>query len=230
MGDRPYMDDLYGDFLATRYVGNSEFIDYISHNIKELELTINFDIKKQSTIQDIINKICNRFLKLEKLELSFGIAIDENSFDWDTNKYREKLLEQTLDFKKIIKLKNLTKFSFYNPESAIKFKFINFHEIIKLKKLNDIRGVFESISFKDFRETRKLFKNEKYGDPNYYDDDYDYMCEEDENYKSDWTRFRYINSDDYGEDWYTLEDRFIALEKKINEKKYKKTTIIKKKS
>ena len=121
-------------------------------------------------------------------------------------------------------------FSFYNPESAIKFKFINFHEIIKLKKLNDIRGVFESISFKDFRETRKLFKNEKYGDPNYYDDDYDYMCEEDENYKSDWTRFRYINSDDYGDDWYTLEDRFIALEKKINEKKYKKTTIIKKRS
>jgi len=230
LGDVPYMEDLYGDFLATRYVGNSEFIDYISHNIKELALTINFDIKKQSIIQDIINKICNRFLKLEKLELSFGIAIDENSFDWDTNKYREKLLEQTLDFKKIIKLKNLTKFSFYNPESAIKFKFINFHEIIKLKKLNDIRGVFESISFKDFRETRKLFKNEKYGDPNYYDDDYDYMCEEDENYKSDWTRFRYINSDDYGEDWYTLEDRFIALEKKINEKKYKKTTIIKKRS
>ena len=230
LGDRPYMDDLFGDFLATRYVGNSEFIDYISHNIKELNLTINFDIKKQSTIQDIINKICNRFLKLEKLELSFGIAIDENSFNWESSKYREKLLEQTLDFKKIIKLKNLTQFSFHNPESAIKLKFINFHEIIKLKKLKDIRGVFESISFKDFRETRKLFKNEKYEDPNYYDDDYDYMCEEDENYKSDWTRFRHINSDDYGDDWYTLEDRFIALEKKINEKKYKKTTIIKKKS
>jgi len=230
LGDRPYMDDLFGDFLATRYVGNSEFIDYISHNIKELNLTINFDIKKQSTIQDIINKICNRFLKLEKIELSFGIAIDENSFNWESRKYREKLLEQTLDFKKIIKLKNLTQFSFHNPESAIKLKFINFHEIIKLKKLKDIRGVFESISFKDFRETRKLFKNEKYGDPNYYDFDYDYMCEEDENYKSDWTRFRHINSDDYGDDWYTLEDRFIALEKKINEKKYKKTTIIKKKS
>jgi hypothetical protein len=41
LGDVPYMEDLSDDFLATRYVGNSEFIDYISHNIKELNLTIN---------------------------------------------------------------------------------------------------------------------------------------------------------------------------------------------
>ena len=36
-----------------------------------------------------------------------------------------------------------------------------------------------------------------------------------------------INSDYW--DWYSLEERFLELEKKENEKKYKKETIVKKK-
>ena len=55
----------------------------------------------------------------------------------------------------------------------------------------------------------------------------DYV-EEDEEYKKKWTRFTYINTDLW-DDYYTLEDRYIALEQEENKKKYKKPKQIVKK-
>ena len=40
------------------------------------------DIKNQTTIQDIINNITNRFLSLEELNLSFSIAARKEYFDY----------------------------------------------------------------------------------------------------------------------------------------------------
>ena len=95
--------------------------------------------------------------------------------------------------------------------------------------MKTLRWYFDTIDFKDFREARILFKEEKYDDPTYYDEDYKYNCEDDENYKKNWSRFRYIGTDPYDEEWITLEDRFIELEKEHSKKNYKKTTIVKKK-
>ena len=81
IGDIPYMEDLVNDFLSTCYIGNGDFINYISHHVEELDLEINIDINKQLVIQDIINNICNRLLNLKKLSLKFGIVIDNKTFD-----------------------------------------------------------------------------------------------------------------------------------------------------
>ena len=64
------------------------------------------DIKNQTTIQDIINNITNRFLSLEELNLSFSIAARQEYFDYIKG-YTPKLDTQILDFKKIAKLKKL---------------------------------------------------------------------------------------------------------------------------
>ena len=54
--------------------------------------------------------------------------------------------------------------------------------------------------------------------------------EEDSNYAKNWSRFQFINSDNWGDEWLSLEDRFLEIQKKENEKKYKKKeTIVKKK-
>ena len=67
-------------------------------------------------------------------------------------------------------------------------------------------------------------------DPGYYDYDFDYYSEEDENYKKDWTRFNWIDTEFWGDDFNSLENRFIEREKEENQKKYKKPKeIIKKK-
>ena len=55
----------------------------------------------------MINKICNRFLKLEELRLNFGIAVTDDCFDEKKDEYKKKLIRQTLDVKKFSKLKNL---------------------------------------------------------------------------------------------------------------------------
>ena len=55
------------------------------------------------------------------------------------------------------------------------------------------------------------------------------MCEEDDNYAKNWNRFKFINSDDWGDDWLDLEERFLTLEKEENKKKFEKKTIIQKK-
>ena len=54
-----------------------------------------------------------------------------------------------------------------------------------------------------------------------------YYAEDDENYKKNWNRMNQINSDDW--DWYSLEQRFLDLEKEENKKKFAKKTIIQKK-
>jgi len=230
IGDVPFMEDLWGSFLSTYYIGNGDFINYISHHVEELDLEINIDINKQLVIQDIINNICNRLLNLKKLSLKFGIVIDNKTFDWEKVKYKKKIMEQILDFKKFSRLKNLVEIDMYMWSSSIKFKTINFKELIKLKKLKSLKWNFETISFADFRQARKLFKTEEYEDPKYYDEDYEYMCDEDAEYKKNWNRLRFISTDPYDDEWVSLEDQYIALEKKENEKNYKKPKeIIKKK-
>ena len=99
-------------FSSSYYKGSGEFIDYISHNLKELYLSVNFDIENQLCIQDIINKICNRFLKLEKLTLKFGIAVSKKSFDFENNEYKKRLKDQTIDFKKIFKASKIDQFTY----------------------------------------------------------------------------------------------------------------------
>ena len=48
--------------------------------------------------------------------------------------------------------------------------------------------------------------------------------DEDKDYKNNWTRFKYIDTqkDEYDEDYITLEDVYIEREKEENKKKYKK--------
>ena len=113
--------------------------------------------------------------------------------------------------------------------SAIKFKTINFKEIFNLKKLRDLRWNFENISFEDFKNARINFKNEKFENRKDYEPDYEYYSQEDSNYSKNWSRFEFINSDNYGDEWLTLEDRFLELQKEENEKRTKKETIVKKK-
>ncbi len=230
IGDIPAMEDLWGEFLSTRYSGNAEFLNYINYNITELELDINVEINKQHLIQDIINNICNRFLKLKKLTLRFGIVANNKTFDWENFTYTQNIMEQNLDIKKFTKLKDLELLDTYLWSSAIKFKTINFKEIFNLKKLKEFRWNFESIKYDDFRTARINFKNEKFENRKDYDYDYEYNCEEDSNYSKNWSRFQFINSDNWGDDWLTLEERFLEIQKKQNEKKYKKKeTIVKKK-
>ena len=50
-----------------------------------------------------------------------------------------------------------------------------------------------------------------------YSEEYEYLEEEQ---KKNWTRFSQIIVDDY--DYITFEDRYLEIEKKENEKKYKK--------
>ncbi len=230
IGDIASKDDMWGEFLSSYYKGNGEFINYINHNIKELNLNINLDINNQLCIQDFLNNICNRFLKLEKLELSFGFAVNDKSFNLDTNEYNKKIQLQIIDFKKFSKLKNLKTLKFWSYSSFMKYKTVNFHELINLKKILTLAWHYETIDFDEFRKTRKAFKEEKYDDPSYYDYDFDYYSEEDENYKKDWTRFNWIDTDFWGDEFSSLENTFLVREKEENQKKYKKSKeIIKKK-
>ena len=80
----------------------------------------------------------------------------------------------------------------------------------------------------EFRKARIALKEEKYEDPVYYDPDYEYYAEEDVNYRKNWSRMTEINTDSW--DWYSLEQRFLNLEKEENKKKFEKKTIIKTKT
>ena len=229
IGDIPNTDEIAFGQCYSSYSGNGDFIDYINYKIENLTLSINFDHKNQIMIQDIITKITNRLLNLKKLNLIFGIAITSKNFNRVTDNYFKKLDTQTIDFSKFTKLRKLTHLSFqeYDTTNFIKFKTINFDSIIKLKKITNLDYCWSSISLSDFRKARIAFKNENYDDPNYYDIDYDYYAEEDENYKKNWNRMSQINSEPY--DWYSLEEKFLDLEKEENKKKFEKKTIIQKK-
>ena len=230
IGDIACKDDLWGEFLSSYYKGNGDFINYINHNIIELNLNINLDINNQLCVQDFINNICNRFLKLEKLELSFGFAVNDKSFNWDIFEFNKKIQVQIIDFKKFSKLKNLETLKFWSYSSFIKYKTINFHELINLKKIKTLSWHYESIDLNEFRKTRKIFKEENYADPSYYDYDFDYYSEEDENYKKNWTRFNWIDTYFWEDHFVSLEDEFFEREKEENQKKFKKSKkIIKKK-
>jgi len=123
----------------------------------------------------------------------------------------------------------LTDLSFMAQDtySFLKFKTINFDSIANLKKIKNIEYCWSSLSLTEFRKARIALKNENYDNPEYYDSDYEYYAEENENYKKNWSRMTEINSEYW--DWYSLESRFIDLEKKENKKKFEKKTIIQKK-
>tara|TARA_B100001059_G_scaffold217414_1_gene236621 strand:- start:301 stop:1953 length:1653 start_codon:yes stop_codon:yes gene_type:complete len=211
------------------YDGNGDFIEYINYKIENLTLSINFNFKNQIKIQDIITKVTNRFLNLKKLTLRFAIAVTTDNFNFEENKYFKPLAIQTIDFSKFAKLKKLTDLSFMAQDtySFLKFKTINFDSIVNLKKIKNIEYCWSSLSLTEFRKARIALKNENYDNPEYYDSDYEYYAEENENYKKNWSRMTEINSEYW--DWYSLESRFIDLEKKENKKKFEKKTIIQKK-
>ena len=212
------------------YNGNGEFLNYINHKIEKIDLQINFSLNNQIKIQDVINKITNRFLNLKILNLEFGISMRENDFDMDSGKYLGKIQTQIVDFSKLAKLSKLTKLTFqqYSDEQYIPFKTINFESIIKLKKIRLFQYCWNSVSSNEIRKARIALKNENYDNPEYYDSDFSYYADEDEEYKNNWNRMPEINTEE--SDWISFETRLLDLEKEINEKKYKKTTIIKKKS
>ncbi len=226
LGDSIHKDDPNGN-ISSSYKGSAEFINFINHKIRKLQLNVNVDIKNQTTIQDIINNITNRFLSLEELDLSFGIAARSEYFDYEIG-FNQKLDTQILDFKKITKLKNLKKLCIqvFGESNYIPFKSINFEEVVNFKVIKTLDISWDSVSFSEFRKARIAFKKEKYDNPKYYDEyieDYD----ENDDYRKNWNRMSHINTADF--DWYDFESRYLSLEKKQNQKKYQKKTIIKKK-
>ena len=231
LGNRPFKDDHYGN-ISSSYKGSGEFINFINHKIKKLSLNINVDIKNQTIIQDIINNITNRLLSLEELNLTFGIAIRSEYFDYylsEDKQFSHKLETQVLDFKKICKLKKLKSLCIqqYGDETYIPFKSINFDQIINLKEIKTLDVMWSSLSFPEFRKARIAFKNEKYDNPKFYDE-YIEDYEEDSDYRKNWNRMDHINTDEW--DWYSLESKYLDLEKEENKKKYEKKLIIKKKN
>ena len=67
----------------------------------------------------------------------------------------------------------------------------------------------------NLEKLERFFKEEKYADPSYYDYDFDYYSEEDENYKKDWTRFNWIDTNFWEDDEFvSLENRFIERKKR----------------
>ena len=222
IGNTAYKEDYNGYMTSCCYKGNGDFLDYISHKIKTLKLTINFEYDSQMAQIDIINRICNRFLKLEKLYLKFGVATNKKVFNFDTNEYRKKLFKPSIDIKQFLKMKELKSLHLdYESYNYFECKIINFKEIIKFKKITNIGGFFERIPFSEFRELKKIFDREKYENPKYYDDYYDELSEEE---KKNWNRFGHINTVghwDWG-DFVSLSNEYERFEKKENEKKYKK--------
>ena len=209
-------EEHFTDFHFCYYKGNGNFIDYVSHRLKKLKLTINFNEKDQTSLTDVINKICNRFLKLEELIINFGIATNDLNFDLTAYRYKRIPRKQEIDIKKISKIKDLNSLVINNGWHFINYKIVNVKDLIKLKQIKNFSCDFETIPFNEFRETKKLFQKEKYENPKYYDEDYSYMEEE---YKKNWTRFEWINTAGHWDDWHPLASEYERLEKEHNKPK-----------
>ena len=91
------------DQCYSSYDGNGDFIEYINYKIENLTLSINFNVKNQIKIQDVITKVTNRFLNLKKLTLRFAIAVTTDNFNFEENRYYKSLETQTIDFSKFAK-------------------------------------------------------------------------------------------------------------------------------
>jgi len=216
LGECLHREEYFTKFHFCYYKGNGNFIDYVSHRLKKLKLAINFNEKDQTSLTDIINKICNRFLKLEELIIDFGIATNDLNFDWDAYRYKRIPQKQEIDIKKISKIKDLNSLVINDGWHFINYKIVNFKDLIKLKKIRNFSCDFQTIPFKEFKETKKLFQNEKYENPEYYDEEYNYLEEED---KKNWSRFGYINTVEHWGDWHSLASEFERLEKEHNKPK-----------
>lgn len=202
-------------FLECIYKGNGDFLNYISHNVESLKLRVNLSLFNQLTIQDIINKICNKFLKLKHLYLYFHFPETEETYNYEKKVYKKKIEFQNIDFKTLSKLKNLNHLDITSPNDI--FNIRNFQEIINLKKLKFFINDLKNIPFKDFKKTRELFKKENYENKTYYNEDCAYMDEEE---LKNWTRFGEICTDEW--DYTSFESAYLEIEKEENRKKYKK--------
>ena len=205
------------------YYGNGDFIDYISHNITTLKLDIPLRSKDLSIGQDIINKILNRFLKLETLELSFMLTpVDEDKYrdalsvklKKNIRKVKTKFLE--LDVAQLAKMKNLQNVEVGGCNDYVGVKFKNFKDLHKLKKIKtfSLEDYYyydrPPVSKYDLKQAVLVLKNERFENPHFYDEDYNYRDEEENEY---WNRTAYINTSGY--DWVSLENYY----KNFNEKK-----------
>ena len=205
-------------FLECIYKGNGDFLNYISHNVESLKLRVNLSLFNQLTIQDIINKICNKFLKLKHLYLYFQFPKTEENYNYEKEVYKKKIEVQNIDFKTLSKLKNLNHLDITSSNDIDKqFNIRNFQEIINLKKLKFFINDLKNIPFKDLKKTRELFKKENYEDKAYYNEDCAYMDEEE---LKNWTRFGEICTDEW--DYTSFESVYLEIEKEENRKKYKK--------
>ena len=228
LGDICFKDDYYGQIYSS-YSGNGDFIDYINYKIKRLNLSINFKKENLLSIKDIINKISNRFFNLEELNLKFGIATKDEYFGKEADTICKGLKPIQIDFSKFAKLTNLKKLSF-QPSSLdcfIPFKTINLKSISNFKVIETIEYDWNSVDFKELREARLVLKNEKFNNPQHYDYDYDYYVKDegDKEYEKNWSRSKWINTDNW-DDWYSLEQRYLDVERENSKKKFKKPKLI----
>ena len=83
------------------------------------------------------------------------------------------------------------------------------------------------MEFKDLREARLTLKNEKFNNQQHYDYDYNYYVKDegDKEYEKNWSRSKWINTDNW-DGWYSLEQRYLDAERENNKKKFKKPKLI----
>ena len=209
--------------IDSSYSGNGEFIDFIDYKIKRINLKINFKKKNLLKIKDIINRISNRFSSLEDLSLSFGIAKDYKISETEYENICAEIEPITIDFSKFSNLKSLKKLEFqhYGLDNFVPFKTLNLKSIINFNEIKTLAYNWDSVDFKELRAARTALKNEKFSNPNLYDDEYD---DGDKN----WNRAEFIDTDSV--DWISFETRYINLEKEENKKKFSKPKLIIKKN
>ena len=228
LGDITIKDDYYGQIYSS-YSGNGDFIDYINYKIKKLDLSINFKKENLLGIKDIINKISNRFFNLEWLNLRFGIATKDEYFGKEADTICKGLKPIQIDFSKFAKLTNLKSLSFQRmgQDCFIPFKTINLKSISNFKVIETIEYDWNSVDFKELREARLALNLENFKNRQHYDYDYDYYVKDegDKEYEKNWSRSKWINTDNW-DDWYSLDQRYIDAERENNKKKFKKPKLI----
>jgi hypothetical protein len=162
-------------------------------------------------------------LKLETLVLSFMLTpVDKDKYrdalkdklKKNIRKVKTKFLE--LDVAQLAKMKNLQNVEVGGCNDYVGVKFKNFKDLHKLKKIKtfslDDYYYYDRppVSKHDLKQAVLVLKNERFENPHFYDEDYNYRDEEENEY---WNRTAYINTCGY--DWVSLENYY----KNFNEKK-----------
>ena len=109
----------------------------------------------------------------------------------------------------------------------IPFKTINLKSISNFKVIETIEYDWNSVDFKELREARLALNLENFKNRQHYDYDYDYYVKDegDKEYEKNWSRSKWINTDNW-DDWRTLEQRYLDAERENNKKKFKKPKLI----